>query len=117
MALIDPRVLGFLYDEPDEPLPEKLEAFLSAGPPPIYLGFGSMTDPSPESSTREVVALSEALGTLSDGQRAVLTAKVQDGRTFSEIADEMRIAVPTAKTHYLRALRTMRDRLRKHDDH
>jgi vancomycin aglycone glucosyltransferase len=34
------------------PLPAKLEAFLDSGPPPVYLGFGSMTDPDPAATTR-----------------------------------------------------------------
>jgi vancomycin aglycone glucosyltransferase len=38
-----------------EPLPEKLEAFLDAGPPPVYIGFGSMTDPAAASTTRCVL--------------------------------------------------------------
>jgi vancomycin aglycone glucosyltransferase len=38
-----------------EPLPPKLEAFLEAGPPPVYLGFGSMTDPRPAETTRQLL--------------------------------------------------------------
>lgn len=41
--------------EPDEPLPAKLEAFLVAGPPPVYLGFGSMPDPRPDETTRRLL--------------------------------------------------------------
>jgi len=52
-----------------------------------------------------------AMEQLSDMQRSVLVAKVFDGLTFARIAAELEIAVPTAKTHYLRALTTMRDRL------
>lgn len=52
-----------------------------------------------------------AMGQLSDMQRSVLIAKVFDGLTFARIAAELEIAVPTAKTHYLRALTTMRHRL------
>lgn len=37
-------------------LPPKLEAFLTAGPAPVYLGFGSMTDPDPAATTRELLA-------------------------------------------------------------
>lgn len=33
----------FMLDEPREPLPAELEAFLIAGSPPVYVGFGSMT--------------------------------------------------------------------------
>jgi UDP:flavonoid glycosyltransferase YjiC (YdhE family) len=50
-----------------EALPAKLEAFLEAGPPPVYLGFGSMTDPRPHETTR---ALLEAVAAL--GVRAVI---------------------------------------------
>jgi UDP:flavonoid glycosyltransferase YjiC (YdhE family) len=56
------RAVGFLYDRSDEPLPEKLEAFLAAGPPPVYLGFGSMTDRAPEETTRQVVSALEQIG-------------------------------------------------------
>jgi RNA polymerase sigma-70 factor (ECF subfamily) len=52
-----------------------------------------------------------ALDDLSEMQRSVLVAKVYDELTFSEIADELRVSVSTAKTHYLRALRAVRDRL------
>lgn len=38
-----------------EPLPAKLEAFLESGPTPVYLGFGSMTDPRPMETTRRVL--------------------------------------------------------------
>jgi len=49
--------------------PEKLEAFLAAGPPPVYLGFGSMvTSRGPELG--ELVARALELS----GQRAVLCA-------------------------------------------
>jgi vancomycin aglycone glucosyltransferase len=48
-----PRVqcIGCLHPFDETPLPEKLEAFLDAGPPPVYIGFGSMTDPDPQRST------------------------------------------------------------------
>ena len=38
-----------------EPLPEKLEQFLRAGPPPVYIGFGSMTDPDADATTRMIL--------------------------------------------------------------
>ena len=48
-----PRVqcIGCLHPFDETPLPEKLDAFLDAGPPPVYIGFGSMTDPDPQRST------------------------------------------------------------------
>ena len=48
-------------------LPPKLEAFLDQGEPPVYLGFGSMTDPDPAATTRQLV---QALGGL--GRRAII---------------------------------------------
>ena len=55
--------------------------------------------------------LGTALETLTDAQRSVLIAKVYDGMTFAQIAAEQRLAVPTVKTHYLRALGAVRDRM------
>jgi len=50
------------------PLPEKLQDFIEAGTPPVYLGFGSMTDPDPATTTR---ALLEGVSTA--GIRAVIS--------------------------------------------
>lgn len=44
------------------PLPPKLEAFLSSGEPPVYLGFGSMTDPHPQQTTACLLEAVDALG-------------------------------------------------------
>jgi DNA-directed RNA polymerase specialized sigma24 family protein len=41
----------------------------------------------------------------------VLIARTYEGLTFAEIAVELGIAVPTVKTHYLRAVSAVRDRL------
>jgi vancomycin aglycone glucosyltransferase len=51
------------------PLPAKLEQFLASGPPPVYLGFGSMTDPDPGTTTARLVEAVAAAG-----QRALLAA-------------------------------------------
>jgi vancomycin aglycone glucosyltransferase len=45
-------VIGHLDPGPGEPLPPELEYFLRSGPPPIYVGFGSMPDPEAEATTR-----------------------------------------------------------------
>ena len=57
--------------------------------------------------------IAAALSLLSDAQRGVLVAKVYDEMTFARIGDEMGLAVSTVKTHYLRAVRTVRDRLQR----
>lgn len=43
-------------------LPPDVEAFLQAGPPPVYVGFGSMTDPHPAETTRRVVEAVRQVG-------------------------------------------------------
>lgn len=53
-----------------------------------------------------------ALNRLTDIQRGVLIAKVYDEMTFSQISAEYGISLSTAKTHYLRAVKGVRDRLR-----
>ncbi len=55
--------------------------------------------------------IADAMEGLSEMQQSVLFAKVYDGLTFARIAAELQIAVPTVKTHYLRALCALRDRL------
>jgi len=64
------ETIGCLHPFAPEPLPAKLEAFLYAGEPPVYLGFGSMTDPAPEATTRVVldaVAMAGCRAVLSEG--------------------------------------------------
>ncbi|GAF95160.1 unnamed protein product, partial [marine sediment metagenome] len=50
---------------------------------------------------------------LSDVQRSVIVAKVYDDMTFAQVAEELGLAVSTVKTHYLRAVGTVRDRLKR----
>lgn len=54
--------LGCIHDHNLEPLPEKLENFLAQGCPPVYIGFGSMTDPDPRATTRMVLRAIERVG-------------------------------------------------------
>lgn len=56
------RCIGCLHPFDESPLPEKLEAFLDAGPPPVYIGFGSMTDPNPQRSTALLLDAIEQAG-------------------------------------------------------
>lgn len=51
-----------LHPTSHEPLPAKLEAFLDAGPPPVYIGFGSMTDPTPRETTETLIQATEIAG-------------------------------------------------------
>ena len=65
----DVHVTGYWFLEPEENWqpPAELRDFLQAGPPPLYIGFGSMGNHDPE-GTAELVL--EALART--GQRAVL---------------------------------------------
>ncbi len=67
---LEPHVVrvGCLHPFEAEPLPPKLEAFLDAGDPPVYVGFGSMPDPDPQAATQLVLRAVEAAGV-----RAVLS--------------------------------------------
>lgn len=63
------HVTGYLFldSRPDWEPPADLQAFLDAGDPPIYVGFGSMAGREPEALARIVLGALEATG-----QRAVL---------------------------------------------
>lgn len=80
---------------------------------------GSVTGPIEFDELR--AAVNRALLELTDAQRQVLCAKVFDGLTFAAIAQQMQLATPTVKTHYLRALTAMSKHLgprwnpREHD--
>jgi vancomycin aglycone glucosyltransferase len=68
------------------PLPAELEAFLRAGEPPLYLGFGSM--PAPEGASRVLVDAARAAG-----RRAIVSkgwaelALVDDARDCIAVGD------------------------------
>ena len=55
--------------------------------------------------------IAEALETLTERQRSIVVAKVYDGCTFAQIAEQMDVAVPTVKSHYLRGLEALRRKL------
>ena len=60
--------IGCLHPFEPRELPPKLEHFLAAGEAPVYVGFGSMTDPDPAATTRLVLEAVERAGV-----RAVLS--------------------------------------------
>jgi len=52
---------AMLLDEPGD-LPAEVEAFLAAGSPPIYIGFGSMPDSRPERTREQLVQVVRKAG-------------------------------------------------------
>lgn len=55
--------------------------------------------------------VAKALDQLTDAQRNVLIAKIYDEMTFAQIANEMDLGVSTIKTHYVRAIQSVRGKL------
>ena len=62
------------------PLPADLEAFLEAGPPPVYLGFGSM--PVAEGTSRTLVEAARAAG-----RRAIVSRGWADLALIDQVTD------------------------------
>ncbi len=58
----------FLDAPPDWQPPAELTHFLESGPPPVYVGFGSMSDKDPERQTRMALRALEL-----SGQRGILS--------------------------------------------
>jgi sterol 3beta-glucosyltransferase len=58
------HVTGYWFGEPDPGYrpPPDLDAFLKAGPPPVYVGFGSTVDQEAQAVTRVVVQALQATG-------------------------------------------------------
>jgi UDP:flavonoid glycosyltransferase YjiC (YdhE family) len=65
------QVTGYWLPDPDPDWhpPQDLLAFLDAGPPPVYVGFGSMPDSDPDRLTKIVVE-----GLALAGQRGIVLA-------------------------------------------
>ncbi len=85
--------LGALFlDEPNAALSPKLEAFLRAGPPPIFLGFGSMSDRNPAKTTAAIVE-----GARLAGKRVV----VSRGWAGFELPDDEHVCVVGDEPHHL----------------
>lgn len=53
---------GYLHHHPQQDLPAELEAFLAQEGPVVYVGFGSMTDPDPASTTRHLIQAARKAG-------------------------------------------------------
>jgi len=56
------RQVPCLHSMHEAPLPAKLEGFLEEGPPPVYVGFGSMPDPDAAATTRLVLEAAAGVG-------------------------------------------------------
>lgn len=61
---------SYLALDDARPLPPNLERFLASGPPPVYIGFGSMRDPNPAQTLRAFEALSRSFRLVVSSARA-----------------------------------------------
>jgi sterol 3beta-glucosyltransferase len=79
------RVTGFWFLEPapDWTPPDGLTDFLQAGPPPVYIGFGSMGSRNPEEATQLTLKAVDL-----SGQRAVL-ASGWGGLSSADLPDQV----------------------------
>jgi UDP:flavonoid glycosyltransferase YjiC (YdhE family) len=77
------HVTGYWFlDEPDWHPPAKLMEFLEDGPPPVCVGFGSMSDSAPDRMTEIVVSALKK-----SGQRGLLLSG-WGGLTQSDLSDD-----------------------------
>jgi UDP:flavonoid glycosyltransferase YjiC (YdhE family) len=60
--------VGYFHLQQKEELAPELEAFLASGPPPVYVGFGSMPDEAPDAIARLALKAARAIG-----QRIILS--------------------------------------------
>jgi sterol 3beta-glucosyltransferase len=76
------HVTGYWFlDQPGWQPPADLQAFLDAGSPPVYIGFGSMSDRNPERMTEIVLkalAMSKQRGILMTGWGGLSQADLPD---------------------------------------
>ncbi len=57
------QVTGYLFDDDSDWTPRQdLLDFLAAGEPPVYIGFGSMPDSKPETTTRMIIEAVQRTG-------------------------------------------------------
>ncbi|CAL9336463.1 O-mycaminosyltylonolide 6-deoxyallosyltransferase [Streptomyces sp. enrichment culture] len=83
-------------------LPDELEAFLAAGPPPVFVGLGSATVPDPERVSRRIVGALRAAGLRGVVQRgwAGLAADGDDVLTVGEVPHVLLFPRMAAVVHH-----------------
>ncbi|MBV9026513.1 MAG: glycosyltransferase family 1 protein [Streptomycetaceae bacterium] len=83
----------------DRPFPQELEAFLDAGAPPVYVGFGSMAAHAPKDIARVAIEVSRAhdrrvllargwagLAPIDDGEDCFVVGEVNQQALFRRVA-------------------------------
>lgn len=86
--------VGALFHDDPGALSKGTEAFLSAGAPPVYVGFGSMSDPHPEVTTARLISAVRAAGfraLISRGWAGLTCAGAGDDVHFAESEPHSRL--------------------------
>lgn len=83
--------IGSLEVPDRRPLSPEIERFIEAGPPPVYVGFGSLLDLTPEATTKIVVEAARAAG-----QRLILSAGWADLGRLVQGDDHVHVTGPVS---------------------
>ncbi|GAA1245186.1 glycosyltransferase [Kitasatospora nipponensis] len=98
------RITGYWWphDPPRAQLPARLQAFLSAGPPPVFVGLGSATVADPEQLSRTVVRALRAAGLRGVIQRgwSGLCGEGDDMITIDEVPHHLLFPHMAAAVHH-----------------
>ncbi|WP_329576795.1 glycosyltransferase [Kitasatospora sp. NBC_01250] len=98
------RIAGYWWphDPPQAQLPDRLSDFLSAGPPPVFVGLGSATVPDPERLSRTVVRALRAAGLRGVIQRgwSELACEDDDMLTIDEMPHQLLFPHMAAAVHH-----------------
>ncbi|MFF7638027.1 glycosyltransferase [Kitasatospora sp. NPDC008050] len=98
------RITGYWWphDPPQAQLPARLRAFLSAGPPPVFVGLGSATVPDPEQLSRTVVRALRTAGLRGVIQRgwSGLACEDDDMFTVDEVPHQLLFPHMAAAVHH-----------------
>ncbi|MDH6108352.1 sterol 3beta-glucosyltransferase [Kitasatospora sp. MAP12-15] len=98
------RIAGYWWphDPPQAQLPDQLRAFLSASPPPVFVGLGSATVPDPERLSRTIVRALRAAGLRGVIQRgwSELCFEDDDMLTVDEVPHQLLFPHLAAAVHH-----------------
>ncbi|MEE1824643.1 glycosyltransferase [Streptomyces sp. BE20] len=91
------------HTDPGWQPPQRLLDFLAAGPPPVYVGFGSLVVPDPERLTRTVLAALRAArvrAVLQSGWSGLVTADSDDVLTIGDTPHDWLFPRVAATVHH-----------------
>jgi len=88
---------GALFLDEGTQLSPDLESFLKAGPPPLYVGFGSMSDPNPARTTRRLIDAARRCGqrlVISQGWAGLSLGAAVEGASDGASSEDVFFAGP-----------------------